>query len=93
MNLTGMLRHGSFLPAVIDNLRPVIEESTGVLPLAERMEVFSRADVPARQGEAISDALMALGSTDQKHDLLSPTNTADFLSWLMYSSGSDDRSA
>ncbi|HJU11078.1 MAG TPA: hypothetical protein VJ728_09380 [Candidatus Binataceae bacterium] len=56
------------LSEFIDNIRPVIEEKRGVLPLAERMQVFCKADVPARQCESISDAMMAAGSADQKYD-------------------------
>jgi hypothetical protein len=49
---TGLLRF-------MDEIRPVIEANRGVLPMAERMQVFCRRDVPARLSEAIADALAA----------------------------------
>ncbi len=51
------------LSEFMDKIRPVIEENRGVLPLAERMQVFSRADVPARMGAIIPEALAACVST------------------------------
>jgi hypothetical protein len=43
----------------MDEIRPVIDQNSGVLPLAERMQVFCRADAPAFQVETISEALAA----------------------------------
>jgi hypothetical protein len=45
------------LSPFIEEIRPVIAENRGVLPLAERMQVLSRAEVPTRLGEAIAEAL------------------------------------
>jgi hypothetical protein len=51
------------LSEFMDKIRPVIEENQGLLPLAEHMQVFSRADVPARLGATIQEALAACVST------------------------------
>jgi hypothetical protein len=56
-------RSATGLSEFIDQIRPVIEENRGLLPLAERMQVFSRADVPARLGATIREALAACVST------------------------------
>jgi hypothetical protein len=45
------------LSEFIETIRPVIEANRGVLPLAERMQVFCRADAPARLSETIPQAL------------------------------------
>ena len=53
------------LKVFIDETRKVIEANHAVLPLAERMQVFTRADAAPILGETIPDALaasMALGS-------------------------------
>jgi hypothetical protein len=47
------------LSEFIDEIRPVIEANRRVLPLAERMQVFCRSDVPARLNETIPEALAA----------------------------------
>ncbi|MEA2681461.1 MAG: hypothetical protein QOK03_3183 [Candidatus Binataceae bacterium] len=47
------------LEVFIDEVRGVIEGNHGVLPLAERMQVLSRADAPAILTETIPDALAA----------------------------------
>jgi hypothetical protein len=52
-------RSATGLSEFISKIRPVIEENRGVLPLAERMQVFCRTDVPARFSETISEALAA----------------------------------
>jgi hypothetical protein len=57
-------RSATGLSEFIDKIRPVIEQNRGVLPLAERMQVFCRADVPARLSETIAEALAACISTD-----------------------------
>jgi hypothetical protein len=49
------------LSQFIDEIRPVIEANRGVLPLAERMQVFCRADAPAALSETIAEALAAAG--------------------------------
>lgn len=51
-------RTATGLSAFIDEIRPVIESNRGVLPLAERIQVLSRADTTA-DGAAIADALAA----------------------------------
>jgi hypothetical protein len=56
-------RSATGLSEFMDNIRPVIEENRGVLPLAESMQVVCRADVPARLGETIAEALAACVST------------------------------
>jgi hypothetical protein len=56
-------RSATGLLEFMDNIRPVIEENQGVLPLAERMQVFCSADVPARLSETIAEALAAFVST------------------------------
>jgi hypothetical protein len=56
-------RSATGLSEFMDKIRPVIEENRGILPLAERMQVFSRADVPARLGATIPEALAACVST------------------------------
>jgi hypothetical protein len=45
------------LKVFIDGIRQVIEANHGVLPLAERMQVFSRNDAAPILGETIPDAL------------------------------------
>jgi hypothetical protein len=45
------------LKIFIDEIRQVIEANHGVLPLAERMQVFSRNDAAPILGETIPDAL------------------------------------
>jgi hypothetical protein len=50
------------LLAFINQIRPVIDENRGVLPLAERMQVFSRGDGPAALPAAIHKALAVAGS-------------------------------
>jgi hypothetical protein len=47
------------LTAFIDEIRPVIESNRGALPLAERMQVFSRSDASPLLGEEIPAALAA----------------------------------
>src|SRR5216683_3947613 len=47
------------LSAFIKQIRPVIEKNRGVLPLAERMQVFNRADASQNLTAAIPDALAA----------------------------------
>jgi hypothetical protein len=47
------------LTTFIDEIRAVIEANHGALPLAERMQVFIRADAPAMLGEIIPEALAA----------------------------------
>jgi len=47
------------LAVFIDEVRQVIEANHGVLPLAERMQVFSRADAPAVLRETLPAALAA----------------------------------
>jgi hypothetical protein len=47
------------LQIFIDQIRPVIEANHGVLPLAERMQVFTRNDASPILGETIPDALAA----------------------------------
>lgn len=47
------------LKIFIDEIRQLIEANHGVLPLAERMQVFSRADTAPILGQTIPDALMA----------------------------------
>ncbi len=49
----------SGLGAFIDEIRPVIEGNRGVLPLAERTQVFCRADSSAVLREAVPAALVA----------------------------------
>jgi hypothetical protein len=48
------------LSQFMDEIRPVIETHRGVLPLAERMQVLSRTDVPTRLAVTIPEALAAL---------------------------------
>jgi hypothetical protein len=50
------------LHSFIDAIHPVIERHRGVLPLAERMQVFSRADAPHPLSTAIPPALAAANS-------------------------------
>jgi hypothetical protein len=47
------------LSQFMDEVRPVIAANRGVLPLAERMQVFCRADMPADLNETIAKALAA----------------------------------
>ena len=47
------------LSAFMDEIRPLIEAKRGVLPLAERMQVFCRADVRTDLTETIAKALAA----------------------------------
>jgi hypothetical protein len=47
------------LSAFIKQIRPVIEKNRGVLPLAERMQVFGRTDAPHNLTGAIDEALAA----------------------------------
>jgi hypothetical protein len=56
-------RSATGLSQFMDEIRPVIEANRGVLPLAERMQVFCRADVPAGLSETIAEALAASVST------------------------------
>jgi hypothetical protein len=47
------------LAGFIDEIRAVIETNHGVLPLAERMQVFTRADVPPALSEILPAAITA----------------------------------
>jgi hypothetical protein len=47
------------LSAFIDQVRPVIEKSGSILPLAERMQVFCRADAPSKLRPVIPEAMAA----------------------------------
>jgi hypothetical protein len=47
------------LSGFVDEIRRVIEGNHGVLPLAESMQVFSRADAAPILGKSITDALAA----------------------------------
>jgi hypothetical protein len=51
------------LSAFMDEIRPLIEAKRGVLPLAERMQVFCRANASADLNQAIAEALDASVST------------------------------
>ena len=52
-------RSAAGLKIFIDEIRQVIEGNRGVLPLAERLQVFSRADAAPILGATIPDALAA----------------------------------
>ena len=52
-------RSATGLQIFIDEIRRVIEGNHGVLPLAERLQVFTRADAAPILGETIPDALAA----------------------------------
>jgi hypothetical protein len=56
-------RSATGLSEFIDQIRPVIEQNWGVLPLAERMQVICRIDAPARFADTISEAVAACVST------------------------------
>jgi hypothetical protein len=52
-------RSATGLKVFIDEIRQAIEANHGVLPLAERMQVFSRNDASPILGQTIPDALAA----------------------------------
>ena len=58
---------GTGLAAFNEQIRPVIEKNRGVLPLAERMQVFSRADAPRNLTRAIAEGLAAVQSPVLRH--------------------------
>ncbi|HJU28342.1 MAG TPA: hypothetical protein VJ718_04185 [Candidatus Binataceae bacterium] len=53
------------LKTFLDDIRQVIESNRGALPLAERIQVFTRADT-SLPGETIADALAAGVSADDR---------------------------
>jgi len=59
-------RSATGLSEFMDKIKPVIEGNQGVLPLAERMQVFCRADGPDRLRETIAEALAACVSTGMR---------------------------
>jgi hypothetical protein len=55
-------RSATGLHTFIDEVRQVIEANQGVLPLTERMQVFTRADAAQNLRKAIPEALASIGS-------------------------------